>query len=51
MTRQGAGSHGRFTITGIDRIRLRDDGKVEENYVVFDTEAFQARAGIPIPWA
>jgi len=36
-------------MTGIDRIRLRD-GQVAENVIVFDTNAFEHRAGIAVPW-
>jgi ketosteroid isomerase-like protein len=43
------GASGPFEMTGIDRIRVRD-GKVNENYVVFDTTTFEKRAGIPMPW-
>jgi hypothetical protein len=39
----------RFEMTGIDRIRQRD-GQVAENVIVFDTNAFERRAGIPVPW-
>lgn len=44
-----SGANGPFTMTGVDRIRVRD-GKVDENYVIFDTAAFEKRAGIPVPW-
>lgn len=43
------GRLGRFEMTGIDRIRQRD-GQVAENVIVFDTNAFERRAGIPVPW-
>jgi hypothetical protein len=43
------GGHGPFELTGIDRVRVRD-GLVAENVIVFDTAAFQARAGKPVPW-
>lgn len=43
------GNNGPFEISGIDRIRLRD-GLVAENVVVFDSAAFEARAGMPVPW-
>ena len=46
---QASGAHGRFEIVGIDRIRTRA-GRVCENYVVFDTATFEARAGKPVPW-
>jgi hypothetical protein len=36
-------------MTGIDRIRLRN-GQVAENVIVFDTNAFEHRAGIAVPW-
>jgi len=36
-------------MTGIDRIRLRN-GQVAENVIVFDTNAFERRAGIAVPW-
>lgn len=43
------GERGPFQLSGIDRVRLRD-GLVSENSIVFDTAAFEARAGIPVPW-
>jgi hypothetical protein len=43
------GRSGPFEMTGIDRIRLRD-GQVAENVIVFDTNAFEHRAGIAVPW-
>jgi hypothetical protein len=43
------GRSGPFEMTGIDRIRLRD-GQVAENVIVFDTNAFERRAGIAVPW-
>jgi SnoaL-like protein len=43
------GKNGPFELTGIDRVRVRD-GRVCENVIVFDTAAFEARAGIPVPW-
>lgn len=45
-----SGRHGPFQLSGIDRIRVRD-GQVAENVIVFDTAAFEARAGLPVPWA
>lgn len=47
---RATGAHGAFELSGIDRVRLRD-GQVAENVVVFDTAAFEARAGLPVPWA
>lgn len=44
------GARGPFELSGIDRVRLRD-GQVAENVIVFDTAAFAARSGLPIPWA
>lgn len=44
------GSNGPFELTGIDRVRVRG-GKVAENIIVFDTAAFEARSGVPVPWA
>jgi hypothetical protein len=43
------GDHGRFELTGIDRVRTRDR-QVAENFIVFDTAAFEARSGKMIPW-
>lgn len=43
------GANGPFEFSGIDRVRVRD-GKVSENVIVLDTAAFEARAGIPVPW-
>jgi hypothetical protein len=43
------GRRGPFQLTGIDRMRLRD-GQVAENVIVFDTNAFERRAGIAVPW-
>jgi len=43
------GAKGPFEIGGIDRIRTRD-GQLSENVVVFDTAAFEARSGLPVPW-
>jgi hypothetical protein len=43
------GRYGPFQLTGIDRMRLRD-GQVAENVIVFDTKAFERRAGMPVPW-
>jgi hypothetical protein len=43
------GRSGPFEMTGIDRIRLRN-GQVAENVIVFDTNAFERRAGIAVPW-
>jgi hypothetical protein len=43
------GRSGPFEMTGIDRIRLRN-GQVAENVIVFDTNAFEHRAGIAVPW-
>jgi hypothetical protein len=45
-----AGEHGPFELTGIDRVRI-ERGRVAENVIVFDTAAFQARSGKPVPWA
>jgi SnoaL-like polyketide cyclase len=44
------GRFGPFQLTGIDRMRLRD-GQVAENVIVFDTNTFERRAGLSIPWA
>jgi len=49
-TMHATGSHGPFSISGMDRIRLRD-GLVAENYIVFDTRAFELASGIAVPWA
>jgi hypothetical protein len=46
---RATGEHGPFELTGIDRLRLRD-GIVAENVIVFDTAAFEARSGKPVPW-
>jgi hypothetical protein len=43
------GRLGPFEMTGIDRIRQRE-GQVAENVIVFDTNTFERRAGIAIPW-
>ncbi|MGH8929155.1 MAG: nuclear transport factor 2 family protein [Egibacteraceae bacterium] len=43
------GARGPFELTGIDRVRVRD-GRVAENVIVFDTAAFRARSGLPVPW-
>jgi hypothetical protein len=43
------GRNGPFELTGIDRIRVRD-GVLAENVIEFDTAAFEARAGLPVPW-
>lgn len=43
------GRLGPFEMTGIDRIRQRD-GQVVENVIVLDTNAFERRAGIAVPW-
>jgi hypothetical protein len=48
-TMHATGKKGPFTISGMDRIRLRD-GLVDENYIVFDTRAFEQASGIPVPW-
>jgi hypothetical protein len=45
-----SGRHGPFELTGIDRVRVRGP-HVAENVIVFDTAAFEARSGIPVPWA
>lgn len=44
------GRRGPFQLTGIDRIRVRD-GQVDENVIVFDTNAFERRAGMTVPCA
>jgi ketosteroid isomerase-like protein len=44
------GDHGPFELTGMDRVRVRGP-QVAENVIVFDTAAFEARSGRPIPWA
>jgi hypothetical protein len=44
------GEHGPFELTGIDRVRVRGP-LVAENLIVFDTAAFEARAGKSIPWS
>lgn len=44
------GRLGPFQLTGVDRMRLRD-GQVAENIIVFDTNAFERRAGMTVPWA
>jgi SnoaL-like polyketide cyclase len=43
------GRFGPFQLTGIDRIRQRD-GQVAENVIVFDTNAFEKRTGMAVPW-
>jgi hypothetical protein len=43
------GEHGPFELTGMDRVRVRGP-QVAENVIVFDTAAFEARSGKPIPW-
>jgi SnoaL-like domain len=43
------GDRGPFELTGMDRIRVRG-GQVAENVIVFDTAAFEARSGMPVPW-
>jgi hypothetical protein len=43
------GRLGPFDMTGIDRIRQRD-GQVAENVIVFDTNTFDRRSGIAVPW-
>lgn len=43
------GRLGPFELTGIDKVKQRD-GHVAENVIVFDTKAFEARAGLAIPW-
>jgi hypothetical protein len=48
-TMHGEAANGPFTVGGMDRIRLRD-GLVAENYIVFDSRAFERAAGIPLPW-
>jgi hypothetical protein len=45
----GTGRHGRFELSGVDRVRLRG-GLVAENIVTFDTAAFERRTGIAVPW-
>jgi SnoaL-like polyketide cyclase len=44
-----SGRRGPFQLTGIDRIRQRD-GQVAENVIVFDTNTFERRARISVPW-
>jgi hypothetical protein len=43
------GEHGPFELTGMDRVKVRGP-HVAENVIVFDTAAFEARSGKPIPW-
>jgi hypothetical protein len=45
------GEHGPFEFTGIDRVKTREDGLVEENRIVCDTAAFETQSGKAIPWA
>lgn len=45
-----AGEHGPVEFSGIDRVKLREDGLVAENRIVCDTAAFEALAGRPLPW-
>jgi SnoaL-like protein len=44
------GRQGAFQFSGIDRVRTRGP-LVAENVIVFDTAEFEARSGIPVPWA
>lgn len=44
----GTGANGVFEIFGVDRIRVAD-GQIIENVVHFDTAAFEAAAGFPLP--
>jgi SnoaL-like polyketide cyclase len=44
------GDHGPFDLAGMDRVRTRGP-QVAENVIVFDTAAFEARSGMPVPWA
>jgi hypothetical protein len=44
------GAHGRIEFTGIDCVKIRDDGLVAENRIVCDTAAFEALAGKQLPW-
>ncbi|WP_394827116.1 ester cyclase [Pendulispora albinea] len=46
----GTGARGPFTMSGMDRIRLRD-GRVAENVIVFDTRRFEELVGRPVPYA
>ncbi len=43
------GANGPFELSGIDRVRTRGP-LVAENHIVFDTAAFEARAGMRVPW-
>ena len=43
------GARGAFALTGMDRVRTRGP-QVAENFIVFDTAAFEARAGMVVPW-
>jgi hypothetical protein len=45
----GTGAKGRFELSGIDRVRVRD-GLVAENVIMFDTQDFQERVGYDVPW-
>jgi hypothetical protein len=47
---RASGRHGPFRFSGIDRVRTRGP-LVAENVIVFDTGEFEARSGIPVPWA
>ena len=40
-TGYGTGPDGPFEITGVDRIRLQDDGKVIENRIISDAAIFE----------
>ena len=44
------GAHGRFDLSGMDRVHVRD-GQIVENVIRFDTAQFEARAGHPLPWS
>lgn len=48
-TMSATGEYGPFELTGVDRVRVRD-GRVAENMIIFDTAAFEARAGFKPPW-
>lgn len=42
------GRHGRFELTGVDRIRT-EDGLIAENLIVFDTRRFEELSGFAMP--
>jgi hypothetical protein len=43
------GDHGKFSIPGVDRVRVRD-GQVASNLIIFDTEEFERKSGRKLPW-